>query len=103
MKPQLLILALGPLLHARDIHVGKDTPTIAQAIKAAMPGDTIHLEPKVYRDYAGFYAKQGEPGKPITLDGHGATLEGSDPLNPETMDGSLARPLCRGQSATSAQ
>jgi hypothetical protein len=83
MKPQLLILALGPLLHARDIHVGKDTPTIAQAIKAAMPGDTIHLEPKVYRDYAGFYAKQGEPGKPITLDGHGATLEGSDPLNPE--------------------
>jgi hypothetical protein len=39
----------------------------------AQPGDTIHLEPKVYRDYAGFYAKKGEPGKPITLDGHGAT------------------------------
>lgn len=79
-----LILAL--LLHlplpARDIHVGTDTQTIHEAIKAAQPGDTIHLEPIVYRDYAGFYAKKGEPGKPITLDGHGATLEGSDPIDP---------------------
>lgn len=72
-------------LRARDIHVGKDkdAPTIAAAIKAAQPGDTIHLEPKVYLDYAGFYAKKGEPGKPITLDGHGATLEGSDPIKVE--------------------
>jgi len=70
--------------HARDLHVGidPDVPTIAHAIKLAAPGDTIHLEPKVYRDYAGFYGKKGEPGKPITLDGHGATLEGSDPLDP---------------------
>lgn len=67
---------------ARDIHVGKDSPTIAHAIKVAMPGDTIHLEPKVYRDYAGFYGTKGEPGRPITLDGHGATLEGSDPIDP---------------------
>ncbi len=67
---------------ARDIRVGKDVPTIHHAIKAALPGDTIHLEPKVYRDYAGFYGKKGEPGKPITLDGHGATLEGSDPIDP---------------------
>ncbi|MCA9049810.1 MAG: hypothetical protein KDA89_13835 [Planctomycetaceae bacterium] len=66
----------------RDIQVGRDVPTIAHAIKAAEPGDTIHLEPKVYRDYAGFYGKQGAPGRPITLDGHGATLEGSDPVNP---------------------
>jgi hypothetical protein len=69
-------------LPARDIHIGQDVPTIHHAIKLAMPGDTIHLEPKVYRDYAGFYGKKGEPGKPITLDGHGATLEGSDPLDP---------------------
>ncbi len=70
--------------HARDLRVGidPDVPTIAHAIKLAAPGDTIHLEPKVYRDYAGFYGKKGEPGKPITLDGHGATLEGSDPLDP---------------------
>lgn len=69
-------------IHAADIHVGKDAPTIHAAIKAAQPGDTIHLEPKVYRDYAGFHDKKGEAGKPITLDGHGATLEGSDALDP---------------------
>ncbi len=83
MRTLCLILALFPAgLRSADIRVGHDVPTIAHAIKAAQPGDTIHLEPKVYRDYAGFYAKRGEPGKPITLDGHGATLEGSDPLDP---------------------
>ena len=84
-------LVLGAFLslcvnaHARDLHVGidSDVPTIHHAVKLSAPGDTIHLEPgKVYRDYAGFYGKKGEPGKPITLDGHGATLEGSDPLDP---------------------
>lgn len=83
---RLLFCLAAPLtlnLAARDIHVGKDTRTIHEAIKHAQPGDTIHLEPnKVYRDYAGFYGKKGEPGKPITLDGHGATLEGSDPVDP---------------------
>lgn len=78
----LLVLLPHVPLAARDIHVGRDVKTIHEAIKAAQPGDTIHLEPKVYRDYAGFYAKKGEPGKPITLDGHGATLEGSDPIEP---------------------
>ena len=69
---------------ARDLRVGidPDVPTIHHAIKFAGPGDTIHLEPKVYRDYAGFYGKKGEPGKPITLDGHGAILDGSDPIDP---------------------
>ena len=66
----------------RDIRVGTEVKTIHEAIKIAQPGDTIHLEPKVYRDYAGFYGKKGEVGKPITLDGHGATLEGSDPIVP---------------------
>lgn len=68
--------------HGRDIHVGTDAKTIAAAIKLAQPGDTIHLQPIVYHDYAGFYGKQGEPGRPVTLDGHGATLEGADPLDP---------------------
>ena len=72
-----------PAVHKKDIHVGKDVKTIREAIKMALPGDTIHLEPIVYRDYAGFYGKKGEPGKPITFDGHGATLEGSDPLDPD--------------------
>jgi hypothetical protein len=71
-----------PATVPRDIRVGTDVETIAEAIKAAQPGDTIHLEPKVYRDYAGFFSKKGLPGRPITLDGHGATLEGSEPLEP---------------------
>ncbi len=79
----LSLLALPLSCLARDIRVGEDVKTIAAAIKLAQPGDTIHLQPIVYRDYAGFYAKKGEPGKPITLDGHGATLEGSDPLDPQ--------------------
>lgn len=66
---------------ARDIHVGQDVKTISEAIKLAQPGDTVHLQPIVYRDYVGLYGKQGEPGKPITIDGHGATLEGSEPLD----------------------
>ena len=82
MKLPALFFALACPLVARDIHVGKEAPTIHHAIKMAVAGDTIHLEPKVYRDYAGFYGKKGEPGKPVTLDGHGATLEGSDPIDP---------------------
>jgi hypothetical protein len=82
MKLPALFFALACPLVARDIHVGKEAPTIHHAIKMAAAGDTIHLEPKVYRDYAGFYGKKGEPGKPVTLDGHGATLEGSDPIDP---------------------
>jgi hypothetical protein len=82
MKRILSFCALSSTLSAADINVGKEVPTIHAAIKAAQPGDTIHLEPKIYRDYAGFYGKKGEPGKPITLDGHGATLEGSDPIDP---------------------
>jgi len=57
--------------------------TIAKAIRMAQAGDTIHLKPTIYRDYAGFYGKTGEPGRPITLDGHGAILEGADPLDPK--------------------
>lgn len=56
--------------------------TIAQAIRLAQPGDTIHLQPVVYRDWAAFFDKSGAPGRPITLDGHGATLDGCDPLDP---------------------
>jgi hypothetical protein len=81
---------------ARDLRVdpgigndGNDGTTsplksIKQAIRIAEAGDTIHLNPVVYHEYAGFYGKRGEPGKPITLDGHGATLEGSDAIDPTT-------------------
>jgi hypothetical protein len=76
-----LILASGT-----HIHVGTDVPTIAAAMKAAQPGDTIHLEPKRYFETADFSLKHGEEGKPITLDGHGAILDGSEPIQAETWE-----------------
>lgn len=57
--------------------------TIARAIRLAQPGDTIHLRPQTYRDWAAFFDKSGTAEKPITLDGHGATLDGCDPLDPQ--------------------
>ena len=85
----------SPVGFAADIHVdpnlGDDSAdgsvsalkTIAAAIRQAKPGDSIHLKPDtVYRDWAAFFDKSGEPGRPITLDGHGATLDGCDPLDP---------------------
>ncbi len=89
-----IVFAVPQRLSARDLHVdpqagddrhgGVDQPvkTIARSIRLAQPGDTIHLKPVVYRDWAAFYDKAGEPDRPITLDGHGATLDGCDPLDP---------------------
>ncbi len=90
-----LVIAMSSLITvAADLHVdpkdgddamdGQCAPvrTISRAIRLAMAGDTIHLRPMVYHDWAAFFDKSGEPGKPITLDGHGATLDGCDPLDP---------------------
>ena len=63
--------------------ISRPVKTIAQSVRLAQPGDTIHLQPMVHRDWAVFFDKSGEPGKPITLDGHGATLDGCDPLDPK--------------------
>ena len=70
--------------HGNDAHDGIAQPihTIARAIKLTEPGDTIHLKPMVYRDQAAFFNKAGTADRPITLDGHGATLHGCDPLDP---------------------
>ncbi|MEP6670021.1 MAG: hypothetical protein ABJF10_12755 [Chthoniobacter sp.] len=95
------LLAFTTALHATDYYVdpvsgddhangfatkadGTNGPvkTIARAVKAALPGDTVHLATAVYKESAVFHNRTGEPGKPITLDGHGATLDGSDALNP---------------------
>ena len=56
--------------------------SIARGLKLAGPGDTVHLAPVVFRESALFHNRSGAPGRPLVLDGHGATLEGSDPLLP---------------------
>ncbi|GEM_PF-1113284 len=62
---------------------GKQGPlaTITRALRMAEPGDTVHLIPtgQLYRQMADFYGlKGGQPGKPLILDGHGATLSGAE-------------------------
>ncbi len=86
------LLLWGQSAAARDIHVdpdsGRDAPvepdaplkTIAAAIRIAKPGDTIHLKPGRYSQSADFLSKNGEPRNPIVLDGHGAVLDGSEPV-----------------------
>ncbi len=56
--------------------------SIAYGLKYAQPGDTVHLRPTAmpYREIPVFHNRHGEPAKPITLDGHGATIEGAEPL-----------------------
>lgn len=58
--------------------------SIAKAIALAKAGDTINLAPraKPYRESAVFHNRSGEPGRPITLDGHGATLSGCESIVP---------------------
>lgn len=68
--------------------------TIARAIRVAQPGDTIHLATARYFESADLTNKNGEPGKPITLDGHGAVLDGSEPVRAadwESLGGGLFR------------
>jgi HEAT repeat protein len=66
----------------KDSNDGRLQPvkTITRAIRLAQPGDTIHLAPGVYYESADLTHKHGLPGKPITLDGHGAVLDGSEPV-----------------------
>ena len=85
---------LGAPLSARDLHVNAQTgddandgavkpvKTITRALRLATPGDTVHLAPGRYKESVVFANHRGEPGRPITLDGHGAILDGADPLKP---------------------
>lgn len=61
--------------------------TITRAIQLARAGDTIHLNPtgQLYRQTADFYRHPGGvAGRPLVLDGHGATLSGADPCPAES-------------------
>lgn len=59
--------------------------TIQQAIEAAEPGDTVFLtkQEQPYYESIVFQNKKGTVEKPITLDGNGAVLNGSEPLKAE--------------------
>ena len=80
-RPQADALHVDPVA-GDDAADGRMKPvkTIARAMRLAQPGVTIHLAPAVYHETADFTNKSGEPGRPITLDGHGAVLEGSEPV-----------------------
>jgi hypothetical protein len=96
--PLALALFLVGSAPARDLHVnnvrGDDSreglspatalATVEKAIQLATPGDTIHLTPteQPYREQILLKDKGGEPGRPITLDGHGIFLDGSEPAGP---------------------
>lgn len=60
--------------------IAKPVKSIARALQLATAGDTVHLATARYRETAVFVNKRGEPDRPITLDGHGATLDGAQAL-----------------------
>jgi hypothetical protein len=99
LLPLFLLPALGAsLLHAEspsggrqlqvnpqtglDTHDGITQPvkTIARGVRLAQPGDTLNLAPGLYHESLDLSLKMGEPDKPITVDGHGAVLDGSEPV-----------------------
>lgn len=67
-----------------DANDGESAPvkSIARALALAGPGDTVHLTPGRYREPIVFSNMRGEPDRPIILDGHGAVLDGAEPLDP---------------------
>lgn len=92
MKPAIFLfsLLLCPCLSAiqvdpvkgHDANDGVAAPvkTIARGVKLAQPGDTVFLAPATYHESVVLSGKKGLPGKPITIDGQGATIEGSEPV-----------------------
>ncbi len=102
--PLCSALAADSALEARALRVdprsgddkndGTTAPlkSITRAIRIAQPGDTIHLATARYFESADLTNKHGAPGKPITLDGHGAVLDGSEPVRDwESLGGGLFR------------
>jgi hypothetical protein len=95
LAPEARALRVDPR-SGNDTNDGMAAPvkTIARAVRIAQPGDTIHLAPVRYFESADLTNKSGEADKPITLDGHGAVLDGSEPVRAadwEAMGGGLFR------------
>ncbi len=82
--------------------------TIVKAIRSARPGDTVFLDPGagpyhesvLFYDHPAWYHAGGEPGKPLTLDGRGATVTGADPCPPEGWQPWRGRVFCRDDFPT---
>lgn len=69
-------------VNGHDANNGVSAPvkTIARGVKLAQPGDTVHLTQATYHESVVLAAKRGLPGKPVTVDGHGSVIEGSEPV-----------------------
>ena len=71
---------------AKDGSQAAPFKTILHAVKRAGAGDTVHLVPGdqpwresvVFNTHPTWYHKGGEPGKPLTIDGHGSWISGAD-------------------------
>ncbi|OHB57593.1 MAG: hypothetical protein A2Y07_06975 [Planctomycetes bacterium GWF2_50_10] len=68
-------------LSARPNGSGGPFKSPNHAIAIAGPGDTVHLAKAVYSDELDLTNKSGEPNHPLIIDGHGATIDGSRPIN----------------------
>ncbi len=56
--------------------------TIAKALSKAGPGDTVNLaKGQVFKESVKIGNFAGEPGRPLTVDGHGALINGLVPLD----------------------
>ncbi|HEY1084876.1 MAG TPA: DUF1565 domain-containing protein [Prosthecobacter sp.] len=98
-----LALGTAPLLALQvdpaagdDKNDGVSAPlkTIARAVRLAQPGDTVLLKPGTYWESVDLSNKHGQPGKPVTVDGQGAVINGSEPVKAvdwESLGGGLFR------------
>lgn len=109
--PFLLLLTLAFSLNAhagRTLHVdpaagdnshdaiAAPVQTIARAVSLAGPGDTVLLSPGTYYESVNLTGKHGLPGQPITVDGQGAVIDGSEPVQVsewESLGGGLYRKI----------
>jgi len=69
-------------VHGDDTSDGRAKPvkTLKRAVRLSQPGDTVHLAPALYLESLDLSTKKGLADKPITFDGHGSVLDGSEPV-----------------------